>query len=169
MLISETYRELNKQLHVSRPDYGVSSSKWTDTVLDMAQSYGARSILDYGCGKGRLKEGIGHTITVNEYDPAIPGKDINPMPADIVVCTDVMEHIEPDLLDNVLDHIQRLANKAVFLTVATRPAKKTLPDGRNAHLIQKSLEWWLPKLWERFTIRAFNDYGGEFLAILEPK
>jgi hypothetical protein len=39
-----------------------------------------------------------------------------------------------------------------FFTIATGPARKTLVDGRNAHLIQKPTSWWLPKLVEFFEI-----------------
>jgi hypothetical protein len=64
----------------------------------------------------------------------------------MVVCTDVLEHIEPEHLDAVLRHVCSLAKKAVFLQIATRPAKKCLPDGRNAHLTVQSAEWWLAKI-----------------------
>ena len=48
---------------------------------------------------------------------------------------ELMEHIEPECLEEVLDNLQWLSLKAVFLVIATRPAKKMLADGRNAHLI----------------------------------
>jgi hypothetical protein len=36
------------------------------------------------------------------------------------------------------------------------PALKTLPDGRNAHLIQEPVEWWLPKIMQRFDLQTFQ-------------
>jgi hypothetical protein len=71
----------------------------------------------------------------------------------------VLEHIEPELLDNVLDDLKRCALKGVFLTINMRPAYKTLADGRNAHLIQKPIEWWLPKLMERWDIMGVTKRG----------
>jgi 2-polyprenyl-3-methyl-5-hydroxy-6-metoxy-1,4-benzoquinol methylase len=163
MLISESYREQNRELH-NNPNYGTSSAKWVNEVRGIAQTYAAQSILDYGCGKGLLKQSLPN---IAEYDPAIEGKDEPPAPADLVVCTDVLEHIEPELLDAVLDDLKRLTKRVGFFTIATRPAKKVLSDGRNAHLIQESHKWWLPKLTERFTLRNFINRGGDFIVVVE--
>ncbi len=103
------------------------------------------------------------------YDPAIEGLDDEPEPADLVVCGDVLEHIEPECLDAVLDDLKRCTVKAIFLTVATRPAKKTLSDGRNAHLIQQPAEWWLPKIMQRWELQAFHATVGEFAVFATVK
>ena len=79
---------------------------------------------------------------IREYDPAVPGKDAEPQPADLVICTDVLEHIEPDCLNDVLDHIRQVSLKYAFVNVSTRPAVKFLQDGRNAHLIIQPADWW---------------------------
>jgi hypothetical protein len=165
VLISPEYKQQNAQLHEQRPDYGVSGAKWASMVLEYSNMLETRSVLDYGCGKRTLQDALGFDI--RNYDPCIPGYDAVPAPADIVVCTDVLEHIEPECLDAVLADLKRCIKKIGILTVATRPAKKTLPDGRNTHLIQEQIQWWLPKLWERFHIVQFNDMGGEFLAIVQ--
>ena len=81
------------------------------------------------------------------------------------MCSDVLEHIEPELLENVLDDLCGLSQKAVYLCVATRPAKKILSDGRNAHLIVEDESWWLPKLMERWKMLSFQDAGGEFVFV----
>jgi len=52
-----------------------------------------------------------------------------------------LEHVEPDRLGNVLDHIRRLSGKGCYIVIATRPAAAILPDGRNAHLIVKDADW----------------------------
>jgi hypothetical protein len=57
-----------------------------------------------------------------------------------------------------------------FITIHTGPAMKTLPDGRNAHLTQQPMEWWLPKLWSRWdiqTVQVAHENG--FYAILYSK
>jgi hypothetical protein len=69
-----------------------------------------------------------------------------PKPAQLLACTDVLEHIEPDRLDAVLRHQFNVAELGAFFTIATRPANKVLPDGRNAHLIQELPSWWVQKL-----------------------
>lgn len=167
MLISEDYKEQNKKLH-ENPCYGTSSAKWSNEIRGVCATYGIQSVLDYGCGKGLLKRSLGWPL-IQEYDPSIEGKDAPPSPADLCVCTDVLEHIEPDCLEAVLDDLQRCVKKVGFFTIATRPAKKILPDGRNAHLIQESHAWWLPKIMDRFTLRAFQNSGTEFLVIVEAK
>jgi hypothetical protein len=164
VLISPEYAELNKKLHEDRPDYGVSGAKWASSVQQFAEMLQTRDILDYGCGKRSLQDALGFDI--HNYDPSVPGFSGQPAPADVVACTDVLEHIEPECLDDVLDDLRRVTKKLGFFTIATRPAKKFLADGRNAHLIQKDARWWLDKLWEKFHIQQFNDLGGELLVIV---
>lgn len=167
MLITPAYRDLNTQLHSSNVAYGTSSARWVELVQDLKAKTGAVTLLDYGCGKGLLKEGLGFPIA--EYDPCIPGKDSPPDPAELVICTDVLEHIEPDCLDDVLNDLKRVTLNTIFLTVATRPAKKTLADGRNAHLIQQPWSWWEPKLSERFTIADVIEIPGSEFAVIGRK
>ncbi len=166
-LISEEYCNLNKNLHKSNETYGVSGKKWAPNIYELAITLNTKDILDYGCGKSTLANNI--PFKIQQYDPAIQKYSTKPHPSDIVVCTDVLEHIEPDLLDNVLDDLKSLTRKIGFFVVATRPAKKVLEDGRNAHLIQKSLEWWLPKFWSRFNIRSLQVEDGEFVIMVEVK
>ena len=68
------------------------------------------------------------------------------IPAELVICTDVLEHIEPELIDNVLKHIESLTLKTAYLIIDTLPAQKNLPDGRNAHLIIENQDWWTNKI-----------------------
>lgn len=154
MLISEEYRKQNAQLHAERPDYGrLGASKWADTVRKLADKYRATTILDYGCGKGLLRGALMiYGLDVRNYDPAIEEWAGTPEPAELVVCNDVLEHIEPDCLEAVLDDLKRVTARVGMFVVATDPAKKTLPDGRNAHLIQQTARWWLPKFCERWEI-----------------
>jgi len=71
----------------------------------------------------------------------------------------VLEHIEPEFLDNVLDDLKRVTQAAIFCTIHTGPAVKTLSDGRNAHIIQQPMQWWLPKLWDRFDLQSVQVTG----------
>jgi len=174
MLISDYYRVQNRELHRRRPDYGAgqATAHWVPTIARLANAVGAESILDYGCGKGRLKRALvthGLDRRVREYDPAIPGNDGTPAPADLVVCTDVLEHVEPECLETVIGDLRRVTRKAGFVTVATRPAKKLLPDGRNAHLIIEPMEWWLQRLWRGFALETLSNGGGEFMVVLTPR
>lgn len=154
-LISPPYRDLQKELHARPKGYGGKGDKWAAGVRDLVERFDAWSVLDYGCGQGSLKKALlpmcPPGVRVAEYDPAIPGKDGYVEFADLVVCTDVLEHVEPDKLPRVLSHLKMLARKAVFVVVATRPSNKTMADGRNAHLIVEPAEWWA----ERMTAAGF--------------
>ena len=179
MLISPAYRELNAELHARNPAYGTSGGKWAAKVHRLATQYEAVQVLDYGSGKGSLRQALYATFAGTtgtwlpyhfyEYDPAIPDNDERPERADFVVCGDVLEHIEPDCLYAVLDDLHNLTRKAILLIVATVPAAKTLADGRNAHLIVEPGEWWFPKLASRWRIKEFQDRGGHFLCLGEAR
>jgi 2-polyprenyl-3-methyl-5-hydroxy-6-metoxy-1,4-benzoquinol methylase len=74
------------------------------------------------------------------------------VPADLVCCIDVLEHIEPEYLSAVLSHLASLTKNLAFLTIHSAPAIKILPDGRNAHLIIKPMSWWTPTLGLHFDV-----------------
>lgn len=166
-LITEQYKQLNQDLHASNPYYGTSGQKYLGYVIDLAKRFQTQDILDYGCGKSTLALNL--PFPIKQYDPAIEKYSALPNPANIVVCTDVLEHIEPYCLDDILDHLKKLTLKACFLSVSTTKAKKTLADGRNAHLIQKPAKWWLERLYERFDLKYFDNFDIGFNAILTTK
>ena len=179
MLISDDYRVLQEQLHIDKPKtYGVSGQQWSKKVLDLALAFKCESILDYGCGKKTLHTALLDTNYGPEgrnpwsnggfqnYDPCIEGLDTPPDPADLVVCGDVLEHVEPDCLEDVLDDLARLAKKIFFGVVATGPAAKHFPDGSNLHIIQEPMVWWLERLGPpRFYYPGIKDRGDEFVYI----
>lgn len=151
MLISPAYAEQNRQLHETNAGYGTSGAKWAPYIDRLVKEEGYASILDWGCGKGTLAKAL-PDLPIAEYDPAIPGKDAAPAAADLVVCGDVLEHIEPVHLNAVLRELARLARRKLFFVIATRPAGKLLPDGRNAHLIVQQHDWWRAKLSAYFRV-----------------
>jgi hypothetical protein len=158
-LISDDYRRMQQQLH-QNPDYGTASVHYAPLVADVLNAVGADELLDYGAGKGRLgatlKQHIPRPLVIHHYDPAVPEWSAPPKPCKFVACIDVLEHIEPDLIDNVLDDLARVTIGVGVFTVQTGQAVKVLPDGRNAHLIQKPPAWWLPKIIDRFELITYN-------------
>lgn len=166
-LISDKYIRLNEQLHSSRRAYGRSGKKYIKYVLELTEKYNTKDVLDYGCGKQTLQEGL--PFTISQYDPGIRKFSKHPDHSyDIVTCTDVLEHIEPNFLNNVLNDIKNLTLKVAFLVISTRPARKTFPDGRNVHLIIKPKEWWIPKLQSRFKIHEVFENKEMFAVFGEP-
>jgi 2-polyprenyl-3-methyl-5-hydroxy-6-metoxy-1,4-benzoquinol methylase len=165
-LISAQYRRLNRELHAIH-SYGAQGGNRAEAVLELAARYEAQSILDYGCGKGGLGRALGFPIA--EYDPAVPEHATEPSAADLVVCSDVLEHVEPECLDAVLDNLQQLTRKVGYFVIATRPAKKHLPDGRNAHLIVQDSDWWLGQLEKRWTVQTKSTDGRELIVEVTPR
>lgn len=141
MLITPDYLALNAELHAREPRYGTSGHKWAEQVRSIVEQTQAKSVLDYGCGKGTLKASL-PGLKVFEYDPAVPGKTTLPASAGVVVCTDVMEHVEPECTDAVIAHLCAQATRAVFVVVCCIEGERRLPDGRLAHINVHPAAWW---------------------------
>ena len=63
-----------------------------------------------------------------------------------------MEHVESECLDDVLMHIATLSTYLTYFMIDNGPAKKILPDGRNAHLTIQGRNWWEERLSEYFKL-----------------
>jgi hypothetical protein len=121
---------------------------------------GARSLLDYGSGKGRQyelrrvadpDEGLEYPDfksywgieELRLYDPGYAR--YNELPEgtfDGVISTDVLEHCPEEDIPWILEEMIGYARKFVFANVACFPAKKRLPSGGNAHCTIKPARWW---------------------------
>jgi 2-polyprenyl-3-methyl-5-hydroxy-6-metoxy-1,4-benzoquinol methylase len=169
-LIRDSYRKEQEALH-AKGNYGTASLKYGAVISNLVDTVKADTLLDYGCGSMRSLLKVlnpERDLVYMGYDPAV--KEFSKKePCDLVVCIDVLEHIEPDLLDNVLDDLMMLAKKWAFLTVHTGPAVKVLSDGRNAHLIQKPASWWLPSLMKRWDLQTFNKTGAGFNVLMRAR
>ena len=165
ILITPEYREQNIKLHETRLDYGAMGSKHAEGVRGIAQVYDCKSLLDYGCGKQTLIETL-RLPWARGYDPCVPGLDGDPLPADLVVCTDTLEHVEPDCLEATLDHLRKLSKRLAYFSISLVPAKKTLPDGRNTHLIVQPAAWWLWRLLARWEMDTCRNTDSELTCVL---
>jgi hypothetical protein len=167
--ITDDYLAQNRELHETNEHYGMGGWRHAGRVAELREDTESETVLDWACGKGRLKTALGDPDWMREYDPAIPGKDARPEMADLVVATDALEHIQPELLDNVLSELVRLTAKAAFLVIATRESNKCLPDGTSPHKIVQNSEWWRAKLSEKFLILNWVTIGtDEVQAVVTP-
>jgi glycosyltransferase GT-like protein/methyltransferase family protein len=144
-MTSPAYRAQLEALHGHRR-WGADGAKHTQAVAALWEQYQPKTVLDYGCGENKLAESLQDRFRVSGYDPGIPERAKMPKPCDLVVCTDVLEHVEPAKLDAVLDHIFRITAVVAYFVICTKPANAQLPDGRNAHLSIHPAEWWTGKL-----------------------
>jgi hypothetical protein len=162
--ISPNYLSLQQTLHKD-PNYGVASLGFAPIVKEIMVHFKVTSISDYGAGKCNLRRGLAESGVTDyayfPYDPAFPEYG-TPKPADLVCCIDVLEHIEPEFLDNILLDLREITRARGFFSVHCGPAQKVLVDGRNAHLIQQPTSWWLPRFCRHFEIEHLERSPGGF-------
>ncbi len=147
---TDKYKNQLVEMHETT-GWGGGGHKRAVAVNEVATAYGCQTVLDYGCGKGTLKtalvERFGWTPElIREYDPGIPGKDMQPTPADLVACTDVLEHVEPHLVGEICRHLWLMSVKVAYVLIVKQLSGKILPDGRNAHLTIGNTDFWVKQL-----------------------
>lgn len=175
---SPRFRELVEQYRVMHrdgdPRKGIAPAKMFDghslprqahRIRRLISRTGARSILDYGSGKGMqyarcpiLENGVARWNSMQEYwgvesircyDPGYPHfAELPEGRFDGVVCTDVLEHCPEQDLGWIVGELFGYARQFVFANVACYPAMKTLPNGENAHCTIREVEFWR-ELFER--------------------
>lgn len=149
-------------------------------IRELIAASGARTLLDYGSGKGMLHDlqplplpdgGSAPSLMaywglerVRCYDPAYAPFAERPAETfDLVICTDVLEHCPEEDIDWILGEIFGFARRAVFLCIAAYPANKTLPNGENAHATVRPPRWWA----ERLSHAALRRPGVRWQAVVE--
>lgn len=157
-MISEEYKKEMKNLHKNRENFG-RGVRIPDEVIRCIEAYDVKSILDFGCGKGTVVEKIIETyphIKVFGYDPGHETYNTLPDKVDMIFSEDVLEHIEPDKLDETLVDLANRCGKVMYHLIACHLSKKQLSDGRNAHLIVEPPEWWEKKLEDVLGLDMYN-------------
>ena len=146
MAHTNEYIEELKLLH-NKKTFGLNKNI-PDVVKNLIEENDIKSFLDYGAGKGFTSNTIREiypNIELHTFDPAtFP----NPLPeqVDLTYSSDVLEHIEPDLIDETLQDLCNRSTRYQYHLIACHPAKKALSDGRNAHLIIENPKWWKKKI-----------------------
>ena len=163
--MSDYLRDQYRKLHKSKMGYGPGPKDKEVAVLRKivveCNLKHAKRVLDWGCGNSMLGAALWPSPdTVNVlYDFAIPGRDDRPEGEfDVVLCTDVMEHIPEKEVDAVLDELFNYAPVAIFV-IHTGEAFNKLPDGTNCHCTVKPSGWWVSKLLEHWNVATTFDVG----------
>ena len=167
MRISDQYRAENARQHTESQGYGERGYKHLDDVLHLRNREGCTTALDYGCGKATLAK-YARRVTdmpIACYDPCVPEFSAEPAPAELLICTDVLEHVEPLALNDVLEHMHNLCQKAFYFQIACREAKRVLSDGRNAHLLIRDPYFWFDTLRRYFDITDFRALPGHSVVV----
>jgi hypothetical protein len=169
---SPRYRELGeiyRRAHAEGlPDQALSPAElfagWSllphvGTVKGLVERTGATSILDYGSGKGMPYRAPAIILPSGEqipalrdhwklerilcYDPGVPEHARLPRrPVDGVISTDALEHIPKEDIPWIVAEMFGASRLFVFANIASFKAKKTLPNGENAHCTIEPPAWW---------------------------
>lgn len=178
MAITQGYQRLLREQRARQPTWGNAKRHAAPVALEL-KLLGIESgtVLDFGAGTGAFKQ-VFEELTerrfeVDNYEPGhLQWAELKPWLYDAVVCTHVLEHVEPPLLAETLDEIRTHAKALIYIEVPHGPATKILPDGRDAHLTQQPPPWWYElltlRLWP-FTIEsrpAPNSLNTQFIGRL---
>ena len=173
---SQEYHDLidsYKVLHQEEGKFkGISLVPLVPTLMSLVKENNCKTLLDYGCGKAipydkdRCKEvDLRHPIqklcnlkSFDLYDPAYEKySKLSKKKYDIVVCTDVLEHIAEQDIDYVLTEILSRSKKIVFLNISCQPALKHFKEGKfkgkNVHISVFDPSWWghkIGNIWNKF-------------------
>ena len=156
MLITQEYKQALFNLH-TRARWGVSAGKYAgDSVWQLLDARPEiQTILDYGCGEGALKKWIEDKgITDRDWTLYDPGMlRYQEMPTgkfDLVITTDVLEHVEEITLNNVLKHLRELTGKYLYSEIACYLTRGTFEDGpykgHPHHINLKAPDVWRQRL-----------------------
>lgn len=158
--ISDEQRQLNQELHASRPDFGGKGGVGNENIIQIIGRYKElgviNSVLDYGTGKGVFPKSLKEkhpNVNVGAYDPAVEKFSKKPNTTyDLITSFDVLEHVERKSIQAVLEEISSIANKLVYLQIDLQPAIKRLSSGRNAHILLAPPDWWLSQVGAIFPV-----------------
>ena len=159
-IINPDYQAQLSEMH-SKGQF-VRGGKLLKSVNPFFKQYQPSSVLDYGCGHGGLMAAIKEAypaMQVEGYDPGNPKHNRMPKRSfDAVISGDVFEHIEPEHLDATLQLISSKILRCGWFRIACYPAKKHLPDGRNAHLIIETPDWWRNKILSNMQVSIVHEH-----------
>lgn len=157
----EQYQLMHEDVSVKELFNGSRLQRNLRPVTKLVEKTKARSILDYGAGKGEYYQlADNHPkesryrqhpewpgVKVICYDPGYePFKEPFLGKVDGVVSTDVVEHIPQEDIPWVLDEMFQHAARFVYVLAANYPAKAILPNGENAHCTTEPAEWWAAQM-----------------------
>lgn len=185
---TDTEREREKYSAVwTDPAYALRSPglRHLPDALQWMKPESGASVTDWGSGSGqaadRLHE-LGYDvrmvdIAANSYK----GKHSLPLTVcslwelpddlqetDYGICCDVMEHLPPDRIDEVLSGIAKRTGKAVYFQIALFH-DNTFTENGPLHLSVFPIDWWKEKLLKHFSAAEFKTIKVKhILAVCKP-
>jgi hypothetical protein len=164
---SPEYQKLIRELHDREDSFGAGNHVLA--VAQLMRNLDVRTLTDYGAGKMRLAEVLRKEFALEfeyfPFDPAFPEYG-RAKSAELVCCIEVLEHVEPDFIDSVIEELAQITVRWGFFTVSCGDSGKFLADGRNAHILQRPISWWLTKLSSRFEVQWLNKTSRDSFAVV---
>lgn len=126
-------------------------------VFDLLEIPVGSTLIDYGCGEGKAIDWFrAHGLEAFGVDlvPLHPLAlraclwDMPPILSDYAFCADVLEHLPPERVIDVLRGIHARTEVAGAFTVATVPDGHGPKVGETLHLTVEPAEWWEERLRE---------------------
>lgn len=151
----------------------------TEAAFEAMGCLRGETLNDFGAGTGRAAkwfEDQGLTVraidfAANALEENVPSltaclwelteDDLYGILADYGFCTDVMEHIPPEKVDDVLANIAKATRKFVWFRIATR--RDVMGErlvGEPLHLTIKDGDWWTGKLQQHFDFVSLERSDG---------
>jgi len=131
-----------------------------------------KTILDVGCGRGHYLKNLKYKITGIEPSKYLCDNDLKGLKvinSDILsykekyeglYCMDVLEHISHEDIHKVVEHLSKLAPKAL-IGIASHSDKH---DNIELHLIIENSNWWMDLLQSYYTeVKLVEDWGNFFV------
>jgi SAM-dependent methyltransferase len=182
MKTTEELAEAYKNLHIGTQFYrngelissgsfsifdGAGIKPFIPDLLNIVKEYGG-NILDFGCGKAvhwtkRVVEGKSlsefldkYLVGFRRYDPYHSLYCSKPTGTyDIVICTDVLEHIPIEDVSKLLQEIAGYTRSGgiILFTVNTKLSRNAFLDGTNMHVTLLNEEEWIKIIDENITTK----------------
>lgn len=151
-----SYKKAYREMHQGNAKVfsGRIDPEMADRIGCLVLMRGARTLLDWGSGKGyqylrnRIHERWGG-ILPHCYDVGVIQLEHPPEGTfGGVICTDVLEHIKTEDVDDVLLELLRYTGEDgfVYMNICCQLAGKTFPDGGNVHLTVEPPAWWRDRI-----------------------
>ena len=184
-MITDAYKAELLNLH-SKNKWGVTAGKYAgETIVQLLKFYPEiGTILDYGCGEGTLKDFVEEAGITDKkwtmYDPGMAKfTDVPTDKYDLVITTDVLEHVEEIMLNKVLAHLRSLTGRFLFNEIACYNSNCIFSDGpyrgQDLHINLKAPDTWKVRLKHRdfepinSTVSLLEEWKVRYLLIQERK
>ena len=173
MAITKEYQADLQGKHARKIKWGTSAVRYGGPdIVGLIRRFHHTRIIDFGCGKGQLEGYVtknNNNLGWRNYDPGIPeyANVPNENSCDMLVSCDVLEHVEPHLLDQTIQEMWSYIKVGgmMYINVPCTPTGDVFTDGpykgQNIHLTVEQPDWWRDKIESNcrgFSLWTFSDW-----------